>query len=476
MRSGVNSYLLAGLGVGTGIVVAGFTVASLIYPPAPATAPQPGTFETSTSAPDPVAPGNIDADRETTGISPTEEIIATAPPATDPPVPEASDAEMAVEVMPDPTPSEETLPTEDAQAPTPPEDSTLAEIAQAPLLPDDPADAAELAEELAPIAPGQERERAQARLPSGLLAAPWAERSAGLPQVLAPDAPAPDADTPVASAAPEPEQSDAASLDAPQPATLPGQRISNLPQIGTGDTTTVAQNDVPEMGAADATALERNALHDGSGTGARMALVLSDPGLPMAMRRSLAAMDFPFTVALNPLDTTAPDAAGIYRENGKEVLILATAIPAGATASDLDVTFSAYFSALPTAVGVIDLPQSGFARNAGLLSDVLPLLAEDGHGLVTFSGGLAQAARAADAAGIAHAEVFRVLDSGNDSAFTMRRFLDRAVFQASQMGQVVVFGDGSNDVLMEAIAMWREGSRLDQVELVPISGILLQQQ
>ena len=158
------------------------------------------------------------------------------------------------------------------------------------------------------------------------------------------------------------------------------------------------------------------------------------------------------------------------------MLILATAIPAGATASDLDVTFSAYFSALPTAVGVIDLPQSGFARNAGLLSDVLPLLAEDGHGLVTFSGGLAQAARAADAAGIAHAEVFRVLDSGNDSAFTMRRFLDRAVFQASQMGQVVVFGDGSNDVLMEAIAMWREGSRLDQVELVPISGILLQQQ
>lgn len=255
---------------------------------------------------------------------------------------------------------------------------------------------------------------------------------------------------------------------------MPGIRATVLPQPGASPEMPLAPADIPPASALAVSALERNSLYAGdSGSGPRMALILGDPGLPMAMRRALAAMDIPMTVALNPLDPSAEEAAEIYRASGKEVLILSTSLPEGATASDMDVSFSAYFAALPQAVGVIDLPENGFARNMRMLGDVLPLLAQDGHGLVTFSGGLTSAERAAQAAGVPHAEVFRVLDRGTESAFTIRRFLDRAVFQASQMGEVIVFGDASNDATMEALDMWLSEGRADQVVLVPISGILM---
>jgi polysaccharide deacetylase 2 family uncharacterized protein YibQ len=148
-------------------------------------------------------------------------------------------------------------------------------------------------------------------------------------------------------------------------------------------------------------------------------------------------------------------------------------LPDGARATDLDVTFSAWFDSLPQAVGVLDLPRGGFARNAALTNGVLPLIARDGHGLVSFAGGLSRIDAAAEAEGVPHAEVFRVLDDEDQSPFTIRRYLDRAVFQASQIGEVLVFGDAANDATMEALELWRSDGRADQVAVVPVSAILL---
>ncbi|MFN7003357.1 MAG: divergent polysaccharide deacetylase family protein [Roseinatronobacter sp.] len=440
----MNTSLLAGLGVGSGIVVLGLVGASLLMPPpqdqpAPPAAPEIAA-EPATELPEP------------------ETIATTEPePEMDAPEPVATD----LTALPDDE-TDQTSPAED--------DAGTVEAPSPSAVTDAPAETQDLATDEMPVVPTGDADHEQARLPAGALPVPGSDSG-----VTRPDTPTPpnsDGDTPVAGEAPANDTDDAVSVAGSDRAALPDPRRPSLPQINTGDSAPEIANAVPAPDAAAVTALERNALFQGDRSGARMALVLSDPGLPMAMRRSLAAMDFPFTIALNPLDTTAPEAAAIYREAGKEVLILATSIPDGATASDLDVTFGAFFGALPMAVGVIDLPQGGFARNARLLNEILPLLRDDGHGLVTFSGGLSQATRAAEAAGVPHAEVFRIIDSGNDSAFTMRRFLDRAVFQASQMGQVIVFGDASNDVLMEAIEMWRTGRTLDQVALVQISGVL----
>jgi uncharacterized protein len=281
-----------------------------------------------------------------------------------------------------------------------------------------------------------------------------------LPELSVPD-PIPELDLPV-------------ETNRPVPSTLPGRPVTGMPgQVATRSTPE------PDAVAPDVPlpALVRNAAAvDMVASAPLMALVLNDPGLSQDARLGLAARSIPFSVALNPMDPTAPEAATLYRAMGKEVFLMAAGLPDRASAADVDVTLSAYFATVPDAAGLIDLPREGAVRNARLLGDVLQVVARDGHGMITFAGGLGQATRAAAAAGVAHAEVFRVLDSGDQSPFTIRRFLDRAVFQASQLGQVIVYGEASNDAMLQALDLWQAEGRADQVALVPASTILLMSQ
>ncbi|MBR3369691.1 MAG: divergent polysaccharide deacetylase family protein [Rhodobacteraceae bacterium] len=301
------------------------------------------------------------------------------------------------------------------------------------------------------------------------------------PQGVVPEAQAPASD--MAEPVPDPTDApDGTPTDAQTGAAMPGTRNAGMPGLPPPPRATVSALPVAtdDADAAPAevtrTALERNAIAvDDTADRPFMAIVLNDPGLPMPLRRDLAARDLPFTVALNPMDPSATEAAQLYHEAGKEVLILANGIPAGATASDIDVTFGAYFENVPLAAGVIDLPRDGFGRNTRLSSEVMKVLARDGYGLVTFAGGLGQAARSAAAMGVPHAEVFRILDAEGESAITIRRFLDRAVFQASQVGFVMVFGEASTQSTLDALDLWQSEGRVDQISLVPVSAILQRQ-
>ncbi len=446
----MDKSLLAGLGVGTALVVAGFTGSAVLFPPSP----QPADMVQQDVAQD----------------------LVSEPEPVEEPAPQDAAPEPEPEPAAEDGPAEPLVPESDADIPAPEMDDATQDMLpdSGPDMPQGSAGSAEgVADDLLPVSPAPEPEAAATRLPSGIQPAPRGERAPALPQVL-PSAPAASEAEPPITAAPPEDALAAAPRPGTEPATAqPGARISRLPQIGGTDAPLARAADVPPPSEAVVTALERNSLYAGTEDRARMAVILADPGLPSSMRQALAEVDLPLTIALNPLDSSATEAAELYRDAGKEVVILATSIPEGATASDLDVTFSAFFAAVPTAVAVIDLPESGFARNVGLLSQVLPLLAQDGHGLLTFSGGLAQSARAAQSSGITHAEVFRSLDAGDESAFTIRRFLDRAVFQASQTGQVIVFGDASNAATMEAIEMWTGDGPPEQVAIAPVSGILL---
>jgi uncharacterized protein len=300
---------------------------------------------------------------------------------------------------------------------------------------------------------------------------------AGLP---VPMDPPPAASMPAPVAPQEATQPDIAAPETTQPvmpppaiSTMPGQPVAGLPGVGVGTRTEPAPP-VAQGTPTPPSALERNAAPRPEGqSGPLFALVLNDPGLPAAERLALASRALPFAVALNPMDPTAQEAAEIYRNLGKEVYLLAAGLPDRATPSDIDVTLSAFFGAVPRAAGLIDLPRDGFVRNARLMNDVMSVLAREGHGVITFAGGLGQAGRQALAVGVPHAEVYRVLDPSDESPFTIRRFLDRAVFQAVQTGQVVVFGEASNAAMLEALDLWQAEGRADQVALVPVSVILL---
>lgn len=457
--------------LGSALVALGFAGSVVLAPPD--MPPTDGTQLAVTSAPADPTPSDTSAT-----------MPDPAPDATPRPAPGTPNAELSPDTPRPAIPSEmpdtvaDSLAAELSTAPsnpaTPADDGTSANpdtalqapAAKAPMTDSTtPASdsAATVTDMELPALPGPEPRTGPGTLP----ATPSAPRDTPLPR--SPDAPAPR-DTAAGTDA-QPRQ------DTPgeEPA-LPGNRIAGMP----GQPARPASPDPetkPAEPAAPLPALERNSSFSGPLSSAPlMTIVLNDPGLPTPLRRSLAALELPVTVALNPMDPSAPQAAEIYRAAGKEVLILANGLPGGAQITDLDVTFGAWFDSLPQAVGVLDLPRGGFARNANLTADVLPLVARDGHGLVSFAGGLSRVASAADRAGVPHAEVFRVLDDEDQSPFTIRRYLDRAVFQASQIGEVIVFGDATNDATMEALELWLRDGRADQVAVVPISAILMQKQ
>ena len=111
-------------------------------------------------------------------------------------------------------------------------------------------------------------------------------------------------------------------------------------------------------------------------------------GLPDLDRAKLAALPFPISFVIDPLDPSASAAAAIYRAAGKEVVMLASGIPTGATASDLEQTFQANAGVLPEAVAVMDLGAKGFQDNRPLATMVVPIIKDQGRGLVTFEAGL----------------------------------------------------------------------------------------
>ena len=485
----MNSSLLAGLAVGAGVVVAGVIASSVMFPPV-STAPgtdsaalqaQPETETVILQPPleeQPALPDDTPSDLRDGLIvdngadAPISDDVVTDDVMAEDPVAEipATESLETVEL-----PETEVI-AEDEGAVADALESDASQTLRHPDVDQDGAPASEsVSEDGAPEMPGAEDHAETSPLPSAIASAPRAEEEVGGDQFLPPAPVGPVDDAPEASIGPDADAAPEEQRPEIEQQTMPGLRVSGLPRIGEGSDAPIIVDQSPLPEVTQRPALLRNSLYQpGDSTSDKMALILSDPGLPMPIRRDLAALDFPFTVALNPMDNSATEAAEIYHAAGKEVVILASGLPSGATASDIDVSLNAFFSALPLAVGVIDMPENGFARNAGLLREVLPVLAQDGHGLLTFAGGLTQAARASEAAGIAHSEVFRVLDAGNENAFTIRRYLDRAVFQAAQIGQVIVFGDASNEDTMDAIEMWREERRSGQVTLVPVSGILLQ--
>ena len=200
-----------------------------------------------------------------------------------------------------------------------------------------------------------------------------------------------------------------------------------------------------------------------------MSVILIDDGFLDPAK--ITGLGFPVTIALDPTRPGAPKAAATYRAAGLEVLILATELPDGATASDLEVTFQSHFNVLPQAVGVLDLPLAGFQHNRVLAQQIIAILGDGGYGLVTIDKGLNPAAQVAEREKLAQARVFRELDAGGETVLTIRRSLDRAAFRGAQEGSVVVLGHSSADTL-QALVEWAAEGRAANMALCPISAAM----
>ncbi len=306
-----------------------------------------------------------------------------------------------------------------------------------------------------------------------------------LPAEIPADSPlAPDTavEAPAAEPAPPPPEAPAEPLlDRPEPGlggAVEGVTTGRLPVID------AAPEALPEVSAPEASAVPDLVLEDDPRPLVRFAasfdnpqnkplytIVLIDTGSPDLDRTALANLPLPVTIALDPTVAGVAAQAAAYRAAGKEVAMLAAAIPKGATPADLQVTFEAHAKALPEAVAVVDLPQGGFQNDRPLASDLVPVIKDQGRGLVTFDRGLNAGDQVARREAVPSALIFRQIDAEGESIPVMRRYLDRAAFKAAQDGQVAVLGTATPDTLA-ALLEWAAEGRAGSVALAPLSAIL----
>lgn len=269
----------------------------------------------------------------------------------------------------------------------------------------------------------------------------------------------------------------------PEPAPIvprvvtPGQPRRILLDSEAGGTGTPATGRADSAGPAAATpaeaeddtrAISRNAARfEAEGARPLFGVVLIDDGKGVSPD-NLAAIDFPVTFALDALDPDAATRAAAYRAAGQEVVLLAEALPADGSPQDFEIALAGALQALPQAVAVLDTPDRRLARNR----QSLPALADTGHGLVTHPVGLGSAVNEARRAGVPAAQLYRLLDEDDERATVITRYLDRATFEAAQEGSTIVVGRARPETIT-ALYSWRLGDRSANVELAPLSALLL---
>jgi polysaccharide deacetylase 2 family uncharacterized protein YibQ len=203
-----------------------------------------------------------------------------------------------------------------------------------------------------------------------------------------------------------------------------------------------------------------------------MSIVLIDEGDADLGLEALEAFPYPLTFAV---DASAPDAGARmqrYRDKGFEVLALVS-LPSGATPSDAEVAMSAYFSAVPEAVGILEDPGASLQESRELSDQVTEIIQNSGHGMVLQAKGLNTAQKLAKREGIPAASVFRDFDGKDQKAGVIRRFLDQAAFKAGQEGGVIMLGRLRGETI-SALLIWGLADRASRAALVPVSAVLTQ--
>lgn len=282
-----------------------------------------------------------------------------------------------------------------------------------------------------------------------------------------------------------------AAPERPPVSTLPGQVAGVTVGRGTlGDDSTVRRGGVqmagrlPTLGdtAAEAPAAATPAAPDSRPAVERFAAqpALGADQVPLgvvlidepAAETAILALPVPVTVALDPYDPEAPRRAAAYRAVGHEIALQAMRVPQLATPADLETLIDGWHRAFPEAMAVIDVPVNGLGANPTLARNVVATLATGGYGAIALRDGLDAFLQASRGAGLRAASVYRVIESDDQSEFTIRRLIDRAAFEALRQPAVVIAAAASDRDTMRELTDFAEGAGRAGVGLAPVSAVL----
>lgn len=253
---------------------------------------------------------------------------------------------------------------------------------------------------------------------------------------------------------------------------VPGVQVNRLPRIGDAAPAPEADASAPDAGTAPETAISRfHATFDNAEKKPVIAVVLVDDGTAAAADpEAIGQIGAPVTVALNPEVAGVSVLAQTHRLAGDEVAILAPEMPQGATPSDLEISYQAYVQTLPESIAMVALPDSPLQNDRMVAQHMAALLLTEGRGLVTSERGLNPARQAAERAGVAYAGIARMLEEGGQDAAAIARLLDRAAFDATRGGNVVVMGHATPETVA-ALRSWIEAGGHEAV-IGPLSAVL----
>lgn len=459
-------------GVERRVAVARDTPAPPVQEAAPETAEVASQTTAPSAPPETPAPAEEDVSPPVAEVAPPTVVADAAPEAPNANVGEAPTTDAVSADAPDLDVSEPTIPT------APVADDTL--TAEVPAATTESAPAAP-----APVAPVAEALQVAPTLVD-TPAAPDAPDEEAVDVEVAAVETAPEIRTPAAPSVPAagsdtPQRPRAVSetptlIETTEPRRIEtGTQTADAPTVGTpagrlGKTEPAeSSEDLAEAPAPTGALMANRAPFDPDPDLAKLAVILTHQGSDLPDGDGLADLPGEVSFAVDARAGNAGAIASAYRDAGREVVLIPS-FPPRATPQDIEVALGANLADVTGAVAVMDPGSAGFQNDRASVGQVIAVLAESGHGLITMSRGLNAAQQIADRFEVPAALIFNELGTASDAGAAARA-LDRVAFRARQETGIIVLGS-ADDVTKAGIKAWLDGRSADGLQLAPVSAVM----
>ena len=202
---------------------------------------------------------------------------------------------------------------------------------------------------------------------------------------------------------------------------------------------------------------------------AQMAVILLHEGGALPDDEALSNLPTEVSFAVDAREPNAGAIADAYRSAGREIVLI-PALPPRPTPQDVEIALGANLSTIAGTVAVMDPGTAGFQNDRAAVGQVIAVLAETGHGLITASRGLNTAQQIASRFEVPSALIFGDLGSASDTG-AAERALDRVAFRARQESGIILVGP-ANDATRAALATWVQGRASAGLQLAPVSAVI----
>lgn len=230
----------------------------------------------------------------------------------------------------------------------------------------------------------------------------------------------------------------------------------------------IEEDEVVEAEDTDAPALQRFAsVFENPEGNPVISVVLLHRGSAPLGADVLQALPVHVSFAVDANLANVSGTAQAYRDAGREVVLIPS-LPEGAAPQDVEQAMQVNLSKVPEAVAIMDASGSSFQSNRSAVRQVVEVVTDTGHGLITFPRGLNTAHQEAQRANVPTGLIFRNVDGDGETQEEIRRALDRAAFRARQDEGVILVGTTSEPTIA-AIVEWALGNRAASVSIAPIS-------